>query len=497
MNRGERGASLLLFTFLTTFVLLPIVGLAIDGSIVYWMKARLSAAVDAAALATARGLSVGQNLSAQTTNAVATGDSYFNANFPPGIMGTSVQNSGGEPSITIAAGNLNTLVATVNASVSVPLYFLRIVGFKTATLAATGTATRRVTNVVLVIDRSYSMQEAGACGTMIASAQNFVNDFVDGRDTLGLITFQATANLDFAPTLYFKSSTPNLTSVLGTAVCTGYTTTASALNLAYQEIKAINEPLALNVIVLFTDGNADSFVATFPSTNIKSVVDTRYDWLNNPANQVSTPVSSCNPSDTLTGVILDVDGSPDPTGYTSGLYSTASEPINWSSPYFPPVPASVISTDTNCSFASTTTYSYPTNSFAVRTDLAYLPATDAYGNLLTGFKPLDYYPSGNPYSGKPRVDTPESIMNAALNAADAQATTIRDDAVYNPIIYTIGLGGTPYQSIDADFLERVANDPRASNYDSSRAAGEFIYCTASGLASAFQQIASQILRLSK
>ncbi|MBV9157683.1 MAG: VWA domain-containing protein, partial [Acidobacteriaceae bacterium] len=294
---------MLLFTFLLTFVLLPVIGLAIDGSITYWMKARLSAAVDASALATARGLSVGENLTSQTANAIATGDSYFNANFPPGVMGTSVQNAGGEPTITISTGTLNTLVATVSASVNVPLYFLRIMGFKNATLAATGTATRRVTNVILVIDRSYSMQQAGACGTMIASAQNFVNDFVDGRDTLGLISFQATPNLDFAPNLYFKSTSPNLTSVLGTAVCTGYTNTSSALNLAYQEIKAINQPLALNVIVLFTDGNADSFTATFPWTNIKTLTDTRYDWLSNPANLVSTPKSSCNWWDTLTGVV--------------------------------------------------------------------------------------------------------------------------------------------------------------------------------------------------
>ncbi len=151
---------------------------------------------------------------------------------------------------------------------------MRILNFNSITLMATGTASRRVTNLILVIDRSYSMQQASACGTMIASAQSFVNDFVDGRDTLGLVTFQATANLDYAPVHCISNPAARVsTAVLGTAVCTGYTTTAAALNMAYYEIKKINQPLALNVIVLFTDGNADSIVVgTTPPTPLSVVV---------------------------------------------------------------------------------------------------------------------------------------------------------------------------------------------------------------------------------
>jgi hypothetical protein len=53
-------------------------------------------------------------------------------------------------------------------------------------------------------------------------------------------------------------------------------------------------------------------------------------------------------------------------------------------------------------------------------------------------------------------------------------------------------------AIDQDFMERVANDPRASNYNSTKPAGKFILATNSGeLSQAFQRIASQILRLSR
>ena len=48
---GERGAALLLFTLMLALVVLPLVGLAIDGGMVYFAHARLVAAVDAAALA--------------------------------------------------------------------------------------------------------------------------------------------------------------------------------------------------------------------------------------------------------------------------------------------------------------------------------------------------------------------------------------------------------------------------------------------------------------
>src|SRR5689334_20997662 len=77
---AERGAALIMFTMLTALVLIPLVGLAIDGSILYWTKAKLSAAVDAAALAVGRDLSANSNTVAQT---------YVYANLPQGWLGTS------------------------------------------------------------------------------------------------------------------------------------------------------------------------------------------------------------------------------------------------------------------------------------------------------------------------------------------------------------------------------------------------------------------------
>jgi Flp pilus assembly protein TadG len=481
---AERGATLILFTMLTAMVMIPMIGLAIDGSVLYWTKAKLSSAVDAAALAVGRDLSGNSTTTAQT---------YVYANLPQGWLGTTYS-----PAPTAVVQNdtptLGTRRVTVSASVTVPLYFMRILGQQSAMVSASGVSSRRDTDVILIIDRSYSMQEAGACGTMISSAKSFVNNFDDTRDTLSLVSFSTTANVDFSHNTTFKTAINN---ILDTTICNGYTNTASALKAAYDQIKAIpNASTKLNVIVLFTDGIPDAVQLNFSgnglataSNIIKELSDNRYVWNNTGSTTPATSASTCSNSVSLRGILVDKPGDGSSTGQTGGLYNPASVPIS-----------------TNVllpSLISGGTCSFPGNELKIRNDIAYLPPTgDEFSNAFAGFRTVstDYYPAGNPnYSGlgKIRTDTPQSITHAAENAADAQAQTIRNDTTYKPIIYTIGLGGTSFQPIDDELLERIANDPRSTNYNSAQSTGEYIPCTAAGLASAFQQVASQILHLAK
>jgi Flp pilus assembly protein TadG len=80
----QRGAAIVIFSLLAVTVILPMVGLAIDGGILYILQAKLSQACDAAALAGGRNLNNGNNTAAQTANAEATMAAFFNANFPSG-----------------------------------------------------------------------------------------------------------------------------------------------------------------------------------------------------------------------------------------------------------------------------------------------------------------------------------------------------------------------------------------------------------------------------
>lgn len=504
---NERGAAMIMFSFMIIAIIGPLIGFAIDGSICYWMKAKLSSSVDAAALAAARSLSLASSSTAMESTATTTASEYFAADFQTGRMGTSLPavteaspcTSGSNPCTTVVVNSPQMITVTVQATVSVPLYFLRLIGFSSQTLYDMGQSVRRSANIVLVLDRSYSMQMASACNIMVASAENFVNNFVDGRDTLGLVTFQSTASYDWptggTPQMMsdFKSGSPSLNSVLSTLVCTGYTTTAEALNFAYTDLQNLGQPDALNVVVLFTDGRPDSLVASsFP---VKTSTDTRYGWTySNYGTLVSTPASSCSGTTIGRGVIFDADGAPDATGLTAGIFPDSPTAINYSSPDL--VPMSVVSAP-GCTFTNSS--SYPTYTEAVREDVACLPSTDAYGNSLTGYKTQtsDYYPGTiTACAGQLRVDTPQALMDAAFNAAWNQANVIRNAGYY---IYTIGLGGTPEQQIDPDFLMRVANDPTlpASEYNSSQPSGLYIYATAGSLGQAFQQIASEILHLSK
>jgi Flp pilus assembly protein TadG len=476
-NERERGATLIMFTFLTAMVLLPMIGLAIDGSIYFWEKAKLSAAVDAAALASGRSFDT------------AIGQKYFAANFPTGNMGTSVV--GGQPTITLDTSQLSVVTVTVQAQVTVPLYFLRILGIQNATLGGYGQSVRRDVNVILVLDRSGSMNAGTECGDLRNAASTFANLFLEGRDTLELITFQTTANIDYPHTTNFKTS-PTIATKIGQLVCAGATNSSMALSVAHTEIQTINTPTKLNVVLFFTDGFPTAFYMgganAFP---IKTLTDTRY-GVSNTGSQSSVGASPCNNGDVLAGVVTMPGQSPDATGTTYGISSPAPIAISSSAGGNPPLISA-----SGCQFVQQNDWQY------MRQDVAYIPARDFYLNITdSGYRPLVYFPASNaPYytvggvSGKTiRPDVPQSVLNVAFNTADEAAKSIRNDPTYNSIIFCIGLGA----SVDSEFMKRVANTADSTSYDNTKASGDYIYApTSAQLTAAFQQVASEILHLSK
>jgi hypothetical protein len=322
---------------------------------------------------------------------------------------------------------------------------------------------------------------------MVAAAQNFVNMFTDGFDTLGLVTFSSSANtnpIDYAPTTHFKSGNPTLNTTIGNISCIGTTSTAQALAVAYASIKNTGLPSALNVIVLFTDGQPNEIVAN--NWQIKTQSDQRLD----PLSWTSTTIgaSSCNSTDVLSGgltIYLSPGQSDSNTGYTMGMIDTTTRVA--------------INSDAGFVYGTNCVYKNQNNPVYIRDDVAYVPTSDVYGNSTTGnYKTPATFPSGA-YQGQIRDDEQiPALIAAAFNAADNQATAIRNDSTYNIVIYTIGLDGAPDLAIDSTFLERVANDPRSPIYTSSKPAGYYAYASnPSALNQAFNAVASQVLRLSR
>jgi Flp pilus assembly protein TadG len=488
-RRRQSGAAIVIFSLLVVTVIIPMVGLAVDGGILYILQAKLSQACDAAALAGGRNLNNGNDTATQTANAEATMTAFFNANFPSGTWNTQPP----QVTLNVQSTGLHTRTTTIDATVQAPLYFMPVLGINFGTISAHGQASRKDTNLMLVLDRSSSMATAGVCGQMVTQARTFVSQFTNGRDQVGLITFMGGSNLDYAPTVNFKTQTPSLDTTLSTLVCGGNTGSAQALWLAYQQllVMSVTQPGALNVIVFFTDGQPNGLTFDFTGLNpnsifpIKTQPDSRLGTGNSPYTNSSAyytmPATSCSGVLAPMGVIAEWANNAS-TGSTAGVMSASSGSItNSNSP--------TVSGTSGCYFASNIT--------DLRRDIAYIPSQDHWGNSTTGYKGGELVPNG-PYAGQYRLDTPTSISTASTNAADNAAFRIRSDAVLKPTIFTIGLGGTVVQPIDQDFLERVANDPRSSSYSSTQQTGQFAYASdINQLGSAFQAIASTILRLSQ
>jgi Flp pilus assembly protein TadG len=197
-DHRKRGFVLVTYSLMLT-ALVAMVGLAIDAGILYLVKSRLSASVDAAALAAGRSVNLASTVAVASANATTMANQFFTANFPTGYLGvTSVPTV--TPTFTQeldSSGNPNgVLDIAVTASVSAPVYFMRIFGVNNVTVNSSGTATRRGLVMMLVLDISVSMNTPTtptACQAMVAAARNFITRF-SPYDRVGAVTFDYTAH---------------------------------------------------------------------------------------------------------------------------------------------------------------------------------------------------------------------------------------------------------------------------------------------------------------
>jgi Mg-chelatase subunit ChlD len=456
---ARRGVTVIL-TVAMMGAILPMVGLAIDASLLYVIKAKLQAAADSAALAGARALNRGMSLASQTDSARATAQTFFNANFPNGHLRTTNR----ALVVTVVESAYRTRTVRMDASVDAPSYFLRMLGFGETTLRATGLASRRDVNLVVVLDRSSSM--GGAMGLMKAAARGFVEKFAEGRDNVSLIIFGGSSVLAFpspspsGPQSNFKSASPNADTLIGQTVSGGNTGTPQALWLAYQELVKRNESGALNLIVFFTDGLPNGLAADF------NVPD--------PARNLLRASSACTHKGAagrpMIGFLSQKSGFA-PTGTTAGI-----KRLNGSTPGA--LSEGAISTNSDgCAYRS--------NENNMRQDVARMPSEDLYGNATTGYKPVDLS----------RVDSPEQIGYASLNAADSAVRRIREDTSLDVVIYAIGYDGGN-EKPDEVWLKRISNDPGSADYNPSHPAGMYVNApTPAEFSAAFAKVASEILRL--
>jgi len=509
--------------------LVPLIGLSIDVGFLYVAKSKLQAAVDGAALAAARSLSTGSSTQAQTTSAQNNAVNWFYANFPSNFFGTTNTNMTTD-SVTVSddANNAHLRDVSVTASTSVNTFFMRWLSFGNITVSATGTASRRDVVAMLVLDRSFSIQLAGACGTMKAAAKAFTGQFAEGRDNIGLVTFandvwmEASPSTSFQSTLGYTNDQGSGTGLIDNINCQGNTNTSSAISVAYNELWKMNEPGALNVIVLETDGLPNTMTLNFWDssnsvvglTSSSTCKDNSGNYLRNDTSSSSfsniqwtnsiplgtSSYLSGNPTSTPgAGNLVGAIGVPDPGDATccgSPLdFIYMQQPYNGSMMPAAPGGGTSISdfestwatntntTARNCGFTGSATASAPGsgNFVATMSDIAWFPKTDVFGNALN--------PASHPYQSVCATADGKHIMNgsctngntaytnfhnAAENAADNAAYNARNGSdlpspnnttTMQAMIFVIGLGGTEGSPPDPILMQRIANDPNGDTFN--------------------------------
>ena len=486
LNRRKRGFVTIYVVF-TSLTLIPVVGLAVDFSVLYNVKARLQTAVDAGCIAAGYTLQRSTDITSPSNIAAieATAQNFFNANYPTGYFGSS------QASYTpnVAPGPNQTRTVSLTVSENVPMLFLRVLGVANSTVAATATVSVRFLTMMVVVDRSGSVMRGGNVPIVESALTQFIgtqgsSPFVDGRDVIGLGSFGATWHTDLAPSTGFRTGSPSFNSAVNTILDPEFgnnpTNTAEGLYQAYTTLQGLNQTGALNVIVLLTDGRPSAFTATYSIKSTSSCTDKTNKTgviTANVASDLSWPPPTCQGCAQGTGGNIYSMGIVQPT-YTSMSGGTDMQIIATGAGGNP----------AGCAFASGFTN--------IPSDVLNFPGTDIHGNDLT----RGYYLSpGNSMSD------PQSLRYSSFNAAFNEAATIRKDTTLRPVLFVIGLNEPPTggEALDADYLATLANDPnyKDSNgnpvFQSGQTPGMYYNVTGSGLAAAFQDIASQILRLSQ
>jgi hypothetical protein len=463
-------------------VILPMVGLAIDLTMLYILKVKLLTALDAGMLAAARALGQGSDPSAQAANARAAAAKFFAANFPTGYWGTTNLSFPSPAIDSTSVPNYRSITGT--ASADAPLYFLRVFGGSTSTIRVSAQAARRDAKVILVLDRSSSMDRivAGtgttACEIMKRDAKEFMKYFAPGRDKLGLVVYSSASfpMNPVDPTTSFNplSSSDPMVSAISAIDCKDNTNSADALHKAYDLLTMTPENTRANVIVLMTDGIPNGFTGNFIQYRIS------------PCGTRGTP---------MTGVLAQWANN-ESTGTTAGLMASAINSVSASTT------ASQDNT-ANCHFRDSGDLA------RIDEDVTRMPTTDVYNNALAGTY-SSYLNDDVAFFGAPadltHVDRPQDITRASANALDNQATVIRSNTTLKPMIYTIGLNTDPtgQDRPDEQLLMKIANDPSLATapnsgpqmYQNQKNQPRGLYVNApdaSQLGAAFETIATHIV----
>jgi Flp pilus assembly protein TadG len=527
-NKRQRGVSLFLATLSLVFIV-PMLGLVVDVGVLYSAKSRLQASVDGAALAAARALNLGQSTASQTTSAKQNAVNWFYANFPTGNWATNntqMDTTDAHVHVFDDPNNSNVRNVNVTASSTVPTWFMKWFNVDSTTIAANGFASRRDVVMVMIMDRSGSMNFNNGCSNMRTAAKVFTGQFAAGRDRVGMVEFGDTAWVDLSPTTTFQTtlgytnSSGSGAGLIDSISCNDNTGTAQALSLGYNELYKTHLPGAFNVLMFFTDGIPNALTLNFQNVMLSTsncrdsannAISLGGNFASNPPNWTPGWPLGAGSFFTIPAGPIGVVAADDPNN--SGSYGVRRyQGISQASTNHGTISSGNAS---GCSF--------PGNESNYENDFQKLAPTDVWGNNLVNnsYNPLTTDVNGNLVLGS--VSDTGTAMGgnngifhlAARNAADSAAAQARTNATLPATIFGVGLGGTSQAPPGYDFMQRITNDPNGDQYNTpalypacsaeptcahfpNQPQGTFIFSSnPTQLGQVFLTMAAQILRLSK
>ncbi len=184
-KRACNGAVAVVFG-LTIPVLIASVGVSVDMSQAYLVKARLSSALDAAALAAA---STGSEDEQEIQDRV---DAFVEANYPSGKIGTTID----------VDASLDGDELTVTASARLDTSFMKYFGYKDVTVDAATIVQREVRGleVVMVLDNTGSMNTNDNIETLRSATESFITILFESVSDpefvkIGLVPYASSVNV--------------------------------------------------------------------------------------------------------------------------------------------------------------------------------------------------------------------------------------------------------------------------------------------------------------
>ena len=523
-KRRERGFVSIYVFVSSFFVLIPVGGLAVDLGVLYNVQAKLQSAVDAAAIGAGYQLHASTSLTTSEITAIQNAAQlFFNANYPTGYWASTSPSFSATP----ANGSNGTKTITVSAEVTVPMLLLRVLGVSTSQVGAFAQSSVRWINMVIVVDRSGSVEREGANTTIVNALDYFVASpgtsyLTSGTDTVGMYSFGGTWYEDYAPNTNFCTSTGSCgiqTAINSLQWANSGTNTAEGLYQAWTQLYATNQPSAMNVIVLLTDGRPSGFTGSFTAkTGTGHCASTPISGVLQAYVGLGWPPPTTDTGDTL-GLIKDKLTYPPALSDSNNVEETN----------YPATP------DTGCAYASNITNipsdvpNFPASAGPVsNVGSSYNPTyISAGGGTGTGLSTqTGYYPQSSTST------TPaQYVRYAGFNVAYNLATMIHNDTTLQPIIFGVGLNYSdqcsqvpPFadctsgsvEPLDPDFVAYIANDPHYLAMGTNPAtfpAGKPVYssgtqgyyCNAyqnptaseNSLTTCFENFTAQLLRLSK